>query len=134
MYSRDFGDGVNRNRSRKLSEVFKQDEGRIWSSLQKAYILSVGAQAGFVATGLLQVIDVSCDSVNKLAEASNLLEGMRYIEQKQFYVFRPNFSSSNVGVERLSHPVLVTEPAPPLFLYGNNISVSLKHDLSRFLL
>lgn len=63
-----------------------------------------------------EVVGVSGDSLDKLADSSDLLERMTHVEKNQLRFFGADLSSADKCVQRLASPVLAAESVPELFI------------------
>jgi len=63
-----------------------------------------------------EVVGVSNDSLDKLADSSDLLHWMVHVEKKQFRFFGAHLSSADEGVHRLASAVLAADSLPELFI------------------
>lgn len=63
-----------------------------------------------------EVVGASGLSLDKLADSSDLLEGVVYVEKNLLRFFGADFSSANKRVQRLACPVLAAESVPEFFI------------------
>jgi len=63
-----------------------------------------------------KVVGVSCDSLDKLGDSSDLHERTVHVEKKQLRFFGTDLSSANKSLQRLASPVSVTDSVPEFFI------------------
>ncbi len=63
-----------------------------------------------------EFVGVSGDSLDKLADSSDLLERVVHVEKNQFSFFGSDLSSANKRVQCLASSVLAAESVPEFFV------------------
>jgi len=63
-----------------------------------------------------EIVGVSSDSLDKLADSSDLRGRMGHVEKDQLCFFGTDSSSANKCVQRLASPVLAADSVPEFFI------------------
>ena len=63
-----------------------------------------------------EVVGVSCDSLDELADSSDLRGRMGHVEKNQLCFFGTDLSSANKRVQRLASPVSAADSVPEFFI------------------
>jgi len=79
-------------------QVFESDECGFCFSLHELHVFFIRLENGFVTISVPKFFGGSGGSFKKLAVATNFFRGIRYVEENQLCIFRPDRSSANKGL------------------------------------